>query len=77
MAKSKARKKRDHLLRTRGRDVTILRGPQADFSTHERKTLTKSEKLHRNRTKHKKRYLQNKCREDSAFYFAQKKLTPV
>ena len=77
MAKSKARKKRDHLLRTRGRDVTILRGSQADFSTHERKTLTKSEKLQRNRTKHKKCYLQNECREDSAFYFAQKKLTPA
>ncbi|MGF2615732.1 hypothetical protein FZC84_06585 [Rossellomorea vietnamensis] len=68
MAKSKARKKREHLLRTEGRDVTRLRGNALQFSTHERKTMTKEEKARKSHTKHKKRHLQESYHEDSASF---------
>jgi hypothetical protein len=77
MGRSKAKKKREHLLRTKGRNVTISRGAACEFSTHERRTMTKQEKLRKIRNKHKKRYLQNQHREDNAFYFGRMKLTPV
>ncbi|MGM0846686.1 MAG: hypothetical protein ACQEUT_17050 [Bacillota bacterium] len=68
MTKSKARKKREYLLRTEGRDVTRLRGHHGEFNTHERKTMTKAEKLKKVHTKHKKRHLQDNHHEDGAFY---------
>ncbi len=67
MAKSNARKKREHLLRNGKRDVTSSRGIQVDFSTHERKTKTKIEKLTKNVTKHKKRTLQDFTQDGNAF----------
>lgn len=69
MAKSKARKKREHTLRTEGRDVTCLRAAAGEFSTHERKTMTKDEKARKFHTKHKKRHLQDSYHEDSASLF--------
>ncbi|MET3697081.1 hypothetical protein SAMN05877753_101341 [Bacillus oleivorans] len=72
MAKSKARKKREHILRNSGRDVTIIRGEQPEFSTHERKTKTKIEIQKRMISKHKKRFLQNQNEEGIAFYFVKK-----
>jgi hypothetical protein len=69
MTKTMAKKKREHLVRTTGRDVTSVRGVTTDFSTHERKTKTKHEKLNKIQSKHKKRYLQNQHSEDNAFYY--------
>lgn len=69
MAKSKAKKRREHLLRTMNRDVTSSRGIQCDFSTHVRKTKTKVEKLKKEQTKHKKRILQQYNHEGDAFLF--------
>ena len=45
MAKSHAKKKRLHQLRTTGKDVSSMRN-DIEFSTHVRKTKTKKEKLH-------------------------------
>ncbi|RIW29278.1 hypothetical protein D3H55_19305 [Bacillus salacetis] len=67
MGKSSAKKKREHVLRTRGKDVTDFRGSANGFSTHERKTMTKQETMRKSETKHKKRYLQKHHLEDSAF----------
>jgi hypothetical protein len=75
MAKSMARKKRDHLLRSKGKDVTIHRATASDFSTHERRTMTRPEKMNKMNTKHKKRQLQDSYHEESAFFYT-KKLTP-
>lgn len=55
MSKSKARRKRDHVLRNTGRDVTRLRSTLPDFSIMERTTKTKKETLAKDQTKHKKR----------------------
>ncbi|RXI96446.1 hypothetical protein DS745_22300 [Anaerobacillus alkaliphilus] len=66
MAKSKAKKQRDHQLRNQKRDVTNSRGIQVDFSTHERKTKTKQEILKKHETKHK-RILQEFTHEGDAF----------
>ncbi|WP_226674077.1 hypothetical protein [Rossellomorea aquimaris] len=60
MAKSKAKKKRDHQLRNTGRDLSIYRGTTPDFSTMMRRTKTKKESLLKEQTKHKKRPLQEK-----------------
>jgi hypothetical protein len=76
MAKSKAKKERDHLLRTRGRDVTVLRAPGCQFSTHERKTMTKKERSRKSETKHKKRYLQKQHLEDNAFFICNLTIIP-
>ncbi|MBM7586947.1 hypothetical protein JOC86_003499 [Bacillus pakistanensis] len=67
MAKSKARKKRDHLLRNNGKDASLFRNQQPSFSTHERKTKTKSELLLRNRKKHKKRFLDSENEKGIVF----------
>ncbi|KXZ21934.1 hypothetical protein AXI59_11815 [Bacillus nakamurai] len=53
MAKSKARKKRAHLARNGVRDVSLSRGAQPSFSTHERMTKSKKDRLQN--IKHKKR----------------------
>lgn len=67
MAKTKAKKQREHLLRTTKRDVTSSRGTEIDFSTHVRKTKTKVEKIRKSQTKHKKRILQEYKNEGDAF----------
>ncbi|MDU0154180.1 hypothetical protein [Bacillus cabrialesii] len=54
MAKSRARKKREHLLRNGGRDVLLSRGGSPSFSTHE--TMTKSKKEILNKRKYKNPY---------------------
>ncbi|AFI28903.1 hypothetical protein MY9_2370 [Bacillus sp. JS] len=41
MAKSQAKKKREHRLRNGGRDVLSSRGSTPSFSTHERMTKSK------------------------------------
>lgn len=71
MAKSNARKKRDHIQRNTGRDNTLLRGAQTDFSTHERKTKTKKEAQKRLQNKHKKRFLHDRWDEGIAFHIFQ------
>ncbi|MEC0685696.1 hypothetical protein P8888_22280, partial [Bacillus haynesii] len=43
MAKSKARKKRENMLRNAGRDAALSRGKAPDFSTHVRKTKSRRE----------------------------------
>lgn len=53
MAKSKARKKREHHMRNNGVDVTKLRGVQPDFSTHTRKAPSKQAKLNKEWSKYK------------------------
>ncbi|MCT8139163.1 hypothetical protein H1D32_16500 [Anaerobacillus sp. CMMVII] len=68
MAKTKARKQREHQLRNKKRDVTSSRGTTVDFSTHERKTKTKLEKIRKHDTKHKKRFLQEYKHEGDAFF---------
>ncbi|WP_243297729.1 hypothetical protein [Bacillus litorisediminis] len=77
MAKSNARKKREHIQRNSGRDVTILRGEQPQFSTHERKTKTKLEIQKTMISKHKKRFLQNQNEDGIAFNFVKKGLAPA
>lgn len=68
MAKSKARKKRDHIYRTTGKDVTKMRGMKPDFSTHERKTKTKREILMKMEKKHKGRSYQYGNDKNAFFY---------
>lgn len=53
MAKSKAKKMREHLRRNGLRDAVLSRGAAPSFSTHERVTKTKKDRLER--IKHKKR----------------------
>ncbi|MCA1059060.1 hypothetical protein LCL96_08940 [Rossellomorea aquimaris] len=60
MAKSKAKKKRDHHLRNTGQNVTMRRGIDPDFCMMVRTTKTKKEALAKKETKHKKRSLQEK-----------------
>ncbi len=55
MAKSAAKRKRMHKLRTTGKDVTNFRGEVA-FSLHVRKTKTKQERLLQMEKKHKKHF---------------------
>ncbi|MCY7765420.1 hypothetical protein [Bacillus inaquosorum] len=54
MAKSRAKKKREHLLRNGGSDVLLSRGGAPSFSTHERMTKSKKEIL--NKKKHRNPY---------------------
>ena len=58
MAKSKARKHREHLVRNGRLDPAVKRGAQPDFSTHERKLPSKLGKRSKQENKHKswKRY---------------------
>lgn len=53
MTNSKAKKKRMHVKRTKGKDVEKNR-QISSFSTHERVTKTKKESIEQNFTKHKK-----------------------
>lgn len=69
MAKSSAKRKRAHKLRTTGKDVTNFRY-EIDFSTHQRMTKTKKDKLHQLHTKHKKHFLQGLRPDGNAFYIA-------
>lgn len=55
MSQSKAKKKRMHIKRTVGKDVEKNR-QSSSFSTHERLTKTKNEKLEHDYTKYKKQY---------------------
>lgn len=57
MAKSKAKKLREHLERNTGRNPEAFRGDAGVISTHVRKTPTRSEKLARSENKHKSRML--------------------
>lgn len=57
MARSKAQKKRAHLIRNGRRDPAENRGVQPDFSTHVRKTPSLVERQRRKETKHKKQLL--------------------
>ena len=67
MAKSVAKRKRLHQLRTTGKDVTKLRG-EAAFSLHVRKTKTKQERLQQMEKKHKKHF-QGPRPDGNAFLF--------
>ncbi|MEY9970754.1 hypothetical protein ABH966_001118 [Lysinibacillus sp. RC46] len=53
MTNSKAKKKRMHIKRTKGKDVEKNR-QSSPFSTHERVTKTKKENIEQNFTKHRK-----------------------
>ncbi|MGG3574897.1 hypothetical protein ABES25_10645 [Bacillus gobiensis] len=53
MSKSKARKRREHLVRNTGYSKSVHRGIIPDFSTHVRKTPTKKEQLEKMNKKHK------------------------
>ncbi|WP_342412481.1 hypothetical protein NYE22_09615 [Bacillus sp. FSL K6-1560] len=64
MAKSQAKKKREHRLRNGGRDVLLSRG-----STHERMTKSKKEIL--NKRKHKNPY-DHTAVDDKDFFVPQK-----
>ncbi|MGY4795962.1 hypothetical protein MHB40_12900 [Lysinibacillus sp. FSL K6-0057] len=55
VSQSNAKKKRMHIKRTVGKDVEKNRQSIA-FSTHERLTKTKNEKLEHDYTKYKKQY---------------------
>ncbi|MCI4168004.1 hypothetical protein [Bacillus spizizenii] len=69
MAKSRAKKKRDHLLRNGGRDVRLSRGSTPSFSTHER--LAKSKKEILNKRKHENPY-DHTAVDDKDFFVLQK-----
>ena len=73
MAKTKSRKQRDHVLRNSGRDVTLFRNNN-EFSTHERKTKTKREKLDKKVRKYKQQFLKGEQTNGIAFLFAKKHL---
>lgn len=60
MAKSKAKKKREHQFRNTGRDVSKHRGTNPDYSILVRTTKTKKETLAKEQTKHKKRSLRER-----------------
>ena len=66
MAKSNAKKKRLHQLRTTGKDVSSMRN-EVGFSTHVRVTKTKKEKLLHYNNKHKKHFQQGVHLDGNAF----------
>ncbi|MDG5786907.1 hypothetical protein QA612_05340 [Evansella sp. AB-P1] len=70
MSNSKAKRKREHDIRNGGRDVRNSRGMNMNFSTHERKTKTKKEKVVQNIKKHKKRPLQQIHVDEGLFFYA-------
>ncbi|WP_096186045.1 hypothetical protein [Evansella halocellulosilytica] len=72
MGKSTARKKREHILRNSGRDVTKSRGMVYGFSTHERKTKTKHDKIKTMEKKHKKRFLHQQNQQDEGTFLLSK-----
>ncbi|MCY9184376.1 MULTISPECIES: hypothetical protein [Bacillus] len=59
MAKSRAKRKREHLLRNSGRDALLSRGTSPSFSTHERMTKSKKDILNKRKHKHKNPYDHN------------------
>ncbi len=69
MAKSQAKKKREHRLRNGGRDVLLSRGSTPSFSTHERMTKSKKEIL--NKREHKNPY-DHTAVDDKDFFVPQK-----
>lgn len=68
MAKSAAKRKREHLLRNLGKDVTIARN-EVDFSTHVRMTKSKKGKLQQQYTKYKKHFTKGIIPDGNAFYY--------
>ncbi|MCY8009179.1 hypothetical protein MOJ76_12800 [Bacillus haynesii] len=64
MAKSKARKKREHMLRNTGRDAAASRGKAPDFSTHVRKTKSRRDELAKLHMKHKRKNPYDLLHED-------------
>ncbi|MGE6629443.1 hypothetical protein [Bacillus sp. NPDC077027] len=70
MAKSKAKKKRDHLHRQQNRNPEQSRGIAPVFSTHTRTTKTKREALQRLANKHKDRNAyDHRMNDHKHFYF--------
>lgn len=69
MAKSAARRKRDHQLRNQHKDVSLAR-MEVNFSTHIRMTKSKKEKLDQSYTKYKKHFTKGITPDGNAFYFA-------
>ncbi|MCY8690331.1 hypothetical protein MOD48_02930 [Bacillus spizizenii] len=69
MAKSRAKKKRGHLLRNGGRDVLLSRGSTPSFSTHERMAKSKKEML--NKRKYKNPY-HHTAIDEKDFFVVQK-----
>ncbi|TQR19504.1 hypothetical protein [Psychrobacillus vulpis] len=67
MAKSAAKRKREHELRNTGKDVSMLRN-DVDFSTHVRMTKTKKEKLDQQHRKYKKHFAKGIVPDGNAFY---------
>ncbi|MCR4385420.1 MULTISPECIES: hypothetical protein [Bacillus amyloliquefaciens group] len=67
MAKSKTKKMREHLKRNGMRDAVLSRGTAPSFSTHERVTKTKKDRLER--IKHKKRNLYDHRSDDGGSFF--------
>jgi len=68
MAKSDARRKRDHLTRNLGKDVSLARN-EVNFSTHVRMTKSKKEKLQQQYTKYKKHFTKGQIPDRNAFYY--------
>ncbi|KOO51312.1 hypothetical protein ABE042_02190 [Viridibacillus arvi] len=66
MAISKAKRRRQHVLRNLGKDVTTQRGEVA-FSTHTRTTKTKKDKLQVQFHKHKKHFQGDHYSDGDAF----------
>lgn len=67
MAKSAAKRKREHQMRNLGKDVTIARNG-VDFSTHVRMTKSKKGKLQQQYTKYKKHFSKGMIPDGNAFY---------
>lgn len=57
LAKSEARKQRDHAMRNGKMDATVKRGVNPDFSIHERKTPSRLELMDKTWVKYEKRKL--------------------
>ncbi|TYR81835.1 hypothetical protein FZC66_08415 [Priestia megaterium] len=76
MAKSKAKKLRDKMMREGKRNPELNRGMFVFADMQTRTTKTKQEKLNKQRTKHKKRLSDDRyTAEDNRFYFALLKTT--
>jgi len=69
MAKSTAKRKREHQMRNLGKDATLGRN-EIDFSTHVRITKTKKAKLQQQYTKYKKHFTKGLVPDGNAFYYA-------
>ncbi|QUG41824.1 hypothetical protein KD050_00530 [Psychrobacillus sp. INOP01] len=68
MAKSAAKRKREHLLRNLGKDVTLARN-EVDFSTHVRVTKSKKAKQQQQYTKYEKHFTKGMMPDGNAFYY--------